>query len=245
MCCTFPFVINVLTIDYNGENQKYAWSPLVIIDGFHYYAQKSCWQCTQRAVILSTIHTPSFRLLIVNMVFADLSDCSLLDYHCGINRQYGGDTAVHILIRNVIVIHNSAAGFGYVIMFSIELNNFESLSKISNSIKFESVRFYDTLTIKFYDCSFMKNSNIDTMVHVSPLAFPEIVAYIVISNTTFHSNKDVHFLKVEREDLPNMNTHVFLTNLKVSNNDHQKFGGDLIFITDRHVRMANNVFIGS
>ena len=90
----------------------------------------------------------------------------------------------------------------------------------------------------------MKNSNIDAMIRISPSTFSEIKPYIVISNSTFHSNKDVHFLRVERKNgaLPNMNTHVFLTNLIVSDNDHQNFGGDLIFITNGHVRMANNVF---
>ena len=102
-------------------------------------------------------------------------------------------------------------------------------------------------TIEFYNCSFMKNSNIDAMIHVSPLTFSEIKAYIVISNSTFHNNKDVHFLRVERKNgtLPNTITYVFLANLTVSNNDHQNFGGDLIFITNGDAHMANNVFIGN
>ena len=85
------------------------------------------------------------------------------------------------------------------------------------------------------------------MIHVNPSGFSEIKPYIVISNSTFHSNKDVHFLRVERENgaLPNMIAYMFLTNLIVSNNDHQNFGGDLIFITNGHVCMANNVFIGN
>ena len=247
MCHNFPYEINGLAVYYNSKNPKYAWSPYVMINAFHYYGQKLCQQYSQCAVDFLPLHTPLFRLLIVNIVFANLSACSLLCYYGSINREYGDATAVYILIRNVTVIRSSAAGFRYFKMFSIELNSFESLSKTSNSIKFESVKFYNMFTIKFYNCSFMKNSNIDAMIHVSPSTFTEIKPYIVISNSTFHNNKNVHFLRVERKNgaLPNMNTHVFLTNLIVSNNDHQKFGGDLIFITDGHVRMANNVFIGN
>ena len=175
MCHGFPYVINGLAVYYNGEN-----------DAFHYYAKKSCWQYSQCAIALLPVHTPLFRLLIVNMIFANLNGCRLLCYHVNINREYGNATAVYIMIRNVTVIHNSAAGhgFGYFNTFSIELNNFESLSEISNSIKFESVKFYDMFTIKFYNCSFMKNSNIDAMIHVTPSGFSEIEGYIVISNFT-------------------------------------------------------------
>ena len=157
MCHHFPYEINGLAVYYNNKNPKYAWYPYVMIDAFHYYGQKLCWQYSQCAVNFVPVHTPLFRLLIVNMVFANLSDCSLLCYHSSINREYAGATAVYILIRNVTVIHNSAAGFGYFKMFSIELNGFESLSKISNSIKFESTKFHNMFTIKFYNCRFMKN----------------------------------------------------------------------------------------
>ena len=245
MCHSFPYVINGLAVYYSGKNQIYAWSPYVMINALHYYGQKLCWRYSQCAINFVPVHTPLFCLLIVNMVFANLSACSLLCYYSSINREYGGGTAVYILIRNVTVIHNSAAGFGYFKMFSIELNSFESLSKTSDSIKFEFVKFHNMFTIKFYNCSFMKNSNIDAMIHVSPSIFSEIKPYIVISNSAFHSNKDVHFLRVERKNgaLSNMSTHVFLTNLTVSNNDHQNFGGDLIFITNGHVHMANNVLL--
>ena len=246
MCHNFHYEIKgFAAFYYSGKNQIHAWSPDVMINTFHYHVQNSCWQYLQCAVTVSSINTPLILLSIVNMVFAGLSDCSLLYYHGSISREYSNATTVPILIRNVTVMRNNAAGFGYFKMFSIELYSFESLSKTSDSIYLESGKFRNVLTIKFYNCRFMKNFNINAMIHVSPSTFSEIVAYIVISNSTFHNNKDVHFLQVEREDLPNTITHVFLTNLIVSNNDHQKFGGDLIFITNGDVHMTNNVFIGN
>ena len=250
MCHNFRYVINgFVAFYYSDENQIYAWSPDVMINTFHYHVQKSCWHYSKCAVTVTSKNTPLIRLSIVNMVFADLSDCSLLHYHGSISREYGNATTVHILIKNVTVMRNTAAvnEFKYFEMFSIELYRFELLSNTSDAIYLESGKFRNVLTIKFYNCSFMKNSNIHPMIYVSPSIFSEIKSYIVISNSTFHNNKDVHFLRVERNNgaLPNMITNVFLTNLIVSNNDHQRFGDDLIFITNGDVRMANNVFVGN
>ena len=247
ICHSHPVTVNGISIYYNGNNHvDVRRSPSVTIEEFDYQVQKSCLQYSYCAITIVPEHTFWFRVFILNMVFANLRDCSILRCYDRINREYDNAT-VYILIRNVTVMQSTAAGFRYLKMFLIVLNSFEFPRNISSSIKFQSVRFYNMLTINFYNCSFSRNSNMEAMIYVQPSTFSEITAYIVIENSTFHNNKDLHFLKVTREYgvLPSTITYVFLLNLIVSNNDHQNFGGDLILVTKGHVQLANNVFVGN
>ena len=245
-CYRYPYIINGLSVYYSGRNIINAWSPYVMIEAFNYYTQKSCGQYIQCGITLLPVHTPLFRVFILNTVFSNLSDCSLLCYHGSINRKYDNATIVYISITNVTVMLNTAAEVSYLNMFLIELDIFKSFSK-SSSVKFESIRFYNMLMIKFYNCSFMRNFKIDAMIHINPSTISETVAYVIIENSTFNNNKDVHFLKNERPKgiLPSTATYVFLTNLIISNNDHHNFNGDLILVTNRHLHFANNMFIAN
>ena len=246
ICYNRPVIINGLSIYYNGNNGMYVQSPSTTIDAFSYYVEKSCLYYSQCAITLVPVHTYWFRFYILNMVFVNLSDCSMFCYHGYINREYDNAT-VYIVIRNVTVMHNTAAGFRYLRIFLIVLNSFEPFSNISPSITFKSVRFYSMLTINFYNCSFMRNSNVGAMIYVKPSIFSEIIGYIVIENCTFHNNKDVRLLEIAREHgaLPNTITYVFLLNLVVSNNDDENFDSDLILVTNGYVNLANNVFIAN
>ena len=245
-CYQYPYAIKGISVYYSGRNKINAWSPYVMIEAFNYYAQKSCEQYIQCGITLLPVHTPLFRAFILNTVFSNLSDSSLLCYHGSINRKYDNATIVYISITNVTVMLNTAAEVNYLKLFLIELDIFESFSK-SSSIKFESIIFYNMLMIKFHNCSFIRNSKIDAMIHIKPSTISETVAYVMIENSTFSNNKDVHFLKIERPKgiVPSTTTYVFLTNLIISNNDHHNFSGDLILVTNGHVRFANNIFIAN
>ena len=66
----------------------------------------------------------------------------------------------------------------------------------------------------------------------------------MLSNSTFHNNKDVNFIKVTRDsqNIPNVITHVTLAGVTVSCNEHHYDESDMIFITNGRMYFSNIVF---
>ena len=171
-------------------------------------------------------------------MFANLSNSSALYYYGKENSAYNQGIPP-LLIRNVTVMHNT--GFGLLKMFYIAIYGFEAFS---NTIQKNEFKGEFTDVFGFFNCSFVKNTNIEFMIHVELLSYSN-QAYIQIDNCTFHNNINVCFLKVTEYygDIPNIVADVVLTDLTVSNNSQHYYGNDLILITNANVFFSNNVFI--
>ena len=235
ICHNHPFLINGLKVFYN-RSSKFR-SPGVIIETFNYYVQKSCLkysQCAIKCIIL----TGQFGVIINNTVFANLSNSSAL-YYYGNENSANKQTIPSLLIRNVTVMHNT--GFGLLKMFYIAIYDFEAFSDTVQKYKFTGGLTY---VLRFFNCSFVENTNIEFMIHVQPLSYSKQV-YMKIDSSTFHNNINVCFLKVTEYYgyIPNIVTNVALTGLTVSYNNQHYYGRDLILITNARVLCSNNIFI--
>ena len=171
-------------------------------------------------------------------MFANLSNTSALCYYGKINRNHEIQGAPTLTITNITVMNN--IGFGYLKMFYIKLGGLKTTKRTSNGTRTIKVEY--TGFSKFYNCSFFRNTNIQVMLYVEPFSQSNLV-HILIVNTTFHNNTEVHFLKVGGHIvLPNIMTSVFLTNLTVLNNDQRYYGNDLILITNAYAFLSKTCF---
>ena len=126
-------------------------------------------------------------------------------------------------------------------MFYIVPDYFYSLHDHTVGDEFVS-KFTDMFA--FLNCSFVRNANIETMIYVESLTYSHH-GFIHISNSTFHNNTDVGFLRITEDYnvMPNiLQVSVSLTDLTISNNDQQYYSNDLILITNAYVVLSNNVF---
>ena len=214
----------------------------VRIEAFH-YSQKSCLKYSQSAIKCMILSGP-FGVVIENTVFANLRNSSALHCYSSENNAHNDTTQIlsYLQIINVTVMHNM--GFGYLKMFHIMLGEFEPLqSSASNFIKnVESIAGF-TDVLRFYNCSFVRNTNIETMIHVEPLSYSK-QGCLQEDRSTFYNNTDVCFIKVNKNYAitRNLVTSVFLTNLTVSSNIQQYHSNDLILIMNAYVLFSNNVF---
>ena len=244
MCYSQPIVINGLSIYYKqrAKVQSPAAGAHAIIGAFNYYTLKSCSEYLQSA-IKCTVLTGFISIFIENTVFANLSNSSALYYYGGINTEYHDNTQriTYLSIKNVSVMHTS--GFGYLKMFYIVLDYFRSFSNTSRY--FTNIESIDRFSefISFYNCSFIRNNNIETMIYVEP--FNKV--YIKFEKSIFHFNINACFFKVARNDgiLPSAMAFVRLIDLIVSNNDQNYHADDLILIANAYVMFSNNTFMNN
>ena len=241
MCHSHPVTIIGLAIDYNHRTK--VQSPGVIIDAFSYNSQKSCLKYLQCAINCKIL-TDYFNVLIQNTVFANLSNSSAFHYYGSVNSEYN-DTLryIYLLIVNVTVMHNT--GFGDLNMFHIVfMHNYEISFHIRNHLYQGAFQAEFTDWFGFFNCSFVGNSNIETMIYIKALTSGNH-GYIQIDNSTFSNNTDVCFFKVTGDNgvTPYVVISVFLNNLTVSNNDQHHYGKDLILIADAYVMLSNNIFV--
>ena len=193
LCHSQPTVIYGLSIYYKRRAKVQLPAAGVIIGYFNYHVQKPCSKCSQSA-IKCTILTGSFSIFIENIVFANLSNSSALHYYSRVNTEseYHGNTKqiTYLSITNVSVVHTS--GFGYLKMFYIVLDYFRSFSNSSSyPVKVESIAGFSEF-LSFYNYSFIRNTNIDTMIYVES----SNKVYIKIENSTFRVNINACFLKI-------------------------------------------------
>ena len=238
LCHNHPNEISGLKVYYNvGAKVQLAG---VIIEAFNYYLQKSCLkysQCAIKCIILTNF----FTVIIQNTVFANLSNSSALYYYGNENSKYNDNTQriTYFFIINVTVMYNT--GFAYLKMFHIVPNfgvHDNKFQYTKSSLEFSKI-------FGFFNCSFVQNTNIETMIYIESLSYLSKV-YLQIEHSTFHDNTDVCFLQVTKGYiLPNIITFVFLETLTVSNNNQHCYGEDLILIKNAGVMFSNNVFVGN
>ena len=247
ICHNHPIKVNGLGIYYSSSNNNiyYMRQPYVKIENFHYHTQKSCLKYSQCAIAALIVHISEFyHFIIQNTVFTNLSNSSAFCYYGIADSKSEDATMRSVLIKNVTVCYNT--GYDHLKMFRIELYSFDSPNseaEASNDLYFnEPVRLYNML--KFQNCNFTRNTNIDAMIYIRPSTYTKIEGHVTVSNSIFHNNKDVNFIKVTRDsqNIPNVITHVTLDDVTVSCNEHHYDESDMIFITNGRMYFSNIVF---
>lgn len=252
ICYSYPFTMNGLAVYYSGNGKHdiyYRRQPIVIVENFIYHSQRSCLKYSQCAIAALLVHiTDFFHFIIQNTVFSNLRNTSAFCYYGIADGESTSEDATmrSVLIKNVTVCYNT--GYNQLKMFQIILYSFESLnntlySESNNNLYINGpVRLYNML--EFDNCTFITNTNMDSMIYIRPSTYSNIVGYITISNSKFNNNKDVRFIKVAREsqNIPNVITHVTLDSVTLSCNRHHYNSSNLILITNGRMYFLNTVF---
>ena len=174
---------------------------------------------------------------IQNSIFSNLKNSSVLCY-------YGqGDSC-----RRTVMITNSTfsnnTGHPQLNMFYIVLNSLTSFSKIylMHTHVYSHRSFRND--IKFSNCVFTRNINMEAIIYVRPPTTNAIIGYIAVSRSTFHKNINTNFIKIRKEswNIFYITTYIILHVVNITCNEHDD-GDNLIFITNGQMLFFNSVFL--
>ena len=180
----------------------------------------------------------NLQVYIHNSTFSDLKNSSVLCY-------YGQDDHIYSCRRSIMITNSTFSnniGHPQLNMFYIVLiNHLASFSQIIMSI-----RKYKSLQndIKFSNCIFTRNINMEAIIYIRPPTTYMIIGYILISRSTFHKNINTSFIKVRKEswNIFYITTYLTLYAVNVSCNEHDD-GDNLILITNGRMLFYESIFI--
>ena len=238
-----PTEINGLKVLVHFYDKLSEYGSLTI-DNFYHNNNKTCENHLFH--IIATVflrnciyHTANkFKLEILNSVFSDLINSSVLHIH-GETKEGGSKKSTrYIGIINCTFSNNTSSGNSN--LFNIEIKNYDlrfSFSKIRSTNMIVLIYF-----IAFINCTFTRNSNMEALIYVRPPNTETATEYIVSRNSTFSDNKNVTFIKVQLEfqNIFCKFINIRLTSVIVSSNEHHH-SGSLILIVNG-VLYLNSVF---
>ena len=168
---------------------------------------------------------------IQNSIFSNLKNSSILCY-------YGQRDSCRrtIMITNNTFSNN--AGHPQLNMFYITFYSFSDIRM--------SVRKHKSLQndIKFINCIFTRNINMEAIIYIRPPATYLIIGYIAISGSTFHKNINTKFIKVVKAswNIFYITTYIILSAVNVSCNEHDD-GDNLILVTNGRILFYKSIFL--
>ena len=205
-CTTFssdPIHISGL-VAYYSEGIFNAETKLTITD--FYYNNTVCENHLNYIVVLLFLYNTCYRhkdcillnlddqIHIQNSMFSNLKNSSVLCY-------YGQDIHdyVHSFRRKVMITNctfSNNIGHPQLNMFYIVLNSITSFSRITMSA-YKQMGLRNV--IKFSNCIFTSNINMEALIYIRPPITNAIIGYIAISRSRFHKNINISFIKVRKE----------------------------------------------
>ena len=214
--------INGILFFYKRWKKNY--TPFVFtnvsVDNFQYKSFGLCLRSSHYAIALFIQHCSPILFNIQNMMFSGLNNSSLLYYR---DTRCTNQIENHLFIENVKVLNN--IGNSKLIMFYINFADVDSIKPIfqSNDQKRSSVFFRN--------CQFTNNSNMKTMIFISPTSVNKITGYTEVRQSEFNNNTDAHFITVKREAEAfwQLSTHIKIQEFTAALNKHHD-GDSLISI---------------
>ena len=171
---------------------------------------------------------------IQNSIFSNLKNSSILCY-------YGHDNNAHSCRRTVMITNSTFSnntGHPQLNMFYIVLNSLTQFSFLTSMRKHKSLQN----NIKFSNCIFTRNINMEAIIYVRPPITYVIIGHIAISRSTFHKNINTSFIKVRKEswNVFYFTTYLMLYAVNISCNEHDD-GDNLILITNGQIMFVKSV----
>ena len=168
--------------------------------------------------------------------FCNFNHCSILYYSMMLCKLQPGFNSIFV-IQNSVVSNN--IGDSTRAMFFVQL----SKPSCANSIHFKNGDTKHSSYFFFRNCKFENNTNIPAMTSIRPASISAFVGNIVIQNSQFIRNKDIHFIEAKgvAEIVPwQLSTYIHLNNTNVSFNEHHD-GSSLISITNGLLNLYENL----
>ena len=252
-CTTFssdPVQISGLVAYYSGGIFK-AESKLNITNFYYNNTNDSCgnhFHCTVTLLFLqkSTCYKKdghkialNLKVYIRNSVVSNLKNSSALCYYGEADIYTAAACSRQITIENSIFSYNT--GHTQSNMFDIVLNSLSSTHNnlLVNMCKQKSLEN----TIKFSNCTFTRNINMNAIIYIKPPTTYATIGSITISECTFHNNKNTHFIKANsKSQLLYVTIYFILSAVNVSCNEHDD-GDNLILITNGQMLFYKSVFL--
>ena len=181
----------------------------------------------------------SLEVLIQNSVFRNFKNSSVLCYYGEADGYTVAACDRRVIIRNSTFFNNT--GHPQLNMFHIVL---DSSSSYHHHL-FVNMRKEKSLhnIIKFSNCIFTRNINMEAIIYVRPSTTYTIIGSIMIRESTFYKNKKTNFIKVNSESQIFYVTTYFILNIvNVSCNEHDD-GDSLIHITNGRILLYKFVFL--
>jgi len=211
----------------------------VTIKNFKFYSTVLCLNTPQNVLSILTIQLLyNTTIKVVNCSFSDLHNASVLYYYgesCGTN------------IKNMLVfwncqIHNNAGDMLTQMFLILAHNNGSIFSSEDSKQKCDRC----TNFIKFFNSSFINNSNIHTMISIVPINTLSSNLKVTILGCKFNQNYIVQLLKSQTyaELLWQMSHYIVILNTDISFNTHEN-GLGLISLANGIIKFAENVNISN
>ena len=107
----------------------------------------------------------------------------------------------------------------------------------ANTIYFKNLVTKQYSHLYFINCKFVNNTNMPAMIYIMPTITSAHAGNILIQNSQFIKNKNIHLIEVkgETEIVPwQISTYIYFYSINVSLNEHRD-GSSLISITMLHL----------
>ena len=247
-CTTFssdPVQINGL-VAYYSDSIFNTDSKLAIINFYHNNTNDICGNHFHCIIALLFLYDECnnkknayiLQVYIKNSIFSNLKNSSILCY-------YGKDNYVHSCKRTVMITNSTFSnntGHPQLNMFYIVLNSSSSFSDIYLMNTHEHRTLQNN--IKFSNCIFTRNINMEAIIYIRPPITNAIIGYILIIRSTFHKNINTSFIKVRKQswNIFYITTYLTLIAVNVSYNEHED-GDSLILITNGRILFVKSVLI--
>ena len=203
------------------KHWKKSYTPFVFtnvsIDNFQYQSFGLYLCSSHYAIALFIQHCSPILFNIQNMMFSGLHNSSLLYYR---DTRCTNQIENHLFIKNVKVLNN--IGNSKLIMFYINFADVDSVNQSSDQKR---------SSVFFRNCQFNNNSNMETMIFISPTSVNKITGYTEVRQSEFNNNTDAHFIIVKREAEAfwQLSTHIKVQDFTAALNKHHD-GDSLISI---------------
>ena len=149
----------------------------VSIDNFQYQSFGLYLRSSHYAIALFIQRCSPILFNIQNMMFSELNNSSLLYYR---DTRCTNQIENHLFIENVKVLNN--IGNSKLIMFYINFADVDSIKPIFQSSD------QKRSSVFFRNCQFTNNSNMKTMIFISPTSVNKITGYIEVRQSEFNNN---------------------------------------------------------
>ena len=159
---------------------------------FSIAARKSCINIYMYAMKIQ-LKQRNYTVFIViqNAVFCNLTNSAVLNYKsytCG----RGTKNILHI--SNVTIMQN--IGNTNYAMIYIMFSTCGYTEQLDFHVRLYDKQQYNFIT--FQNCSFRNNSDILSMISILPASTRTITGYVMVNNSEFCYNRNVHFINVNR-----------------------------------------------
>ena len=201
----------------------------VQLDDYQFTINGSCLHPRYYAISLFLFQINSnVSVIIQNTKFTDLTNVTALHYH---GKACGTQVSSKLTIRNCVVSNNT--GSPSLNMFYLTLNNMQCI-KFYKYLK--SYNLQQNNYVKFTNCTFESNFNMSSMIYLSPISSRSVTCYLHVIASSFHDNRNVHFLIMRNDDdnIWQYSNNIRIKRINITSNVHNR-GQNLMPFTNSMV----------